>query len=124
LAATTATVAAVLGFPRQQRGAYFIQQSLFKHLRRALLLLGIQMPVVWLIGALPRLRLFWATLTKATGEVFSHPVTQELVPDVRVTAVQVRRLGSISAALAQVFDPANVLLGPGATETPDGLAVL
>ena len=124
LAATTATVAAALGFPRQQRGAYFIQQSLFKHLRRALLLLGLQMPVVWLVGALPRLRLFWATLTKATGEVFFHPVTGELVPDVRVTAVQVRRLGSIPTVLAQVLDPANVLLGPSAAEATDRLAAL
>jgi len=39
--ATTSTVAAALGFKRQQRGTYFIQQSLFKHLRRAIILLGL-----------------------------------------------------------------------------------
>jgi hypothetical protein len=56
VAATSSTVAAALGFSRQQRDAYFIQQCLFRHVRRYLLVLDAGAVGVRLIGALPRLR--------------------------------------------------------------------
>ena len=56
VAATSSTVAAALGFSRQQRDAYFIQQCLFRHIRRYLLVLEAGFVGIRLIGALPRLR--------------------------------------------------------------------
>ena len=39
--ATSTTVAAALGFSRQQRRAFFIQLCVFKHIRRYMLLLAV-----------------------------------------------------------------------------------
>lgn len=56
VAATSMTVAAALGFARQQRRAFFIQQCLFKHVRRYLVLLQSAAWELTLIGVSPRLR--------------------------------------------------------------------
>ena len=55
-AASTMTVAAALGFTRQHRRAFFLQQCLFRHVRRHMLLLDTPSWNVLLFGIFPRLR--------------------------------------------------------------------
>lgn len=66
----------------------FLQQCLFQHMRRYLLVLAHGPMDVRLVGALPRLRTYWRALTRPTEEAFYHPITEELVLDVGVTARQ------------------------------------
>lgn len=56
VAASSTTVAAALGFTRQQRRAYFIQQCLFRHVRRYLLVLSPSSLDLRVRGVFPRLR--------------------------------------------------------------------
>ena len=55
--ATTATVAAALGFSRQYRYAFFIQHCLAKHVRRYLLILDAGLLTLRIRGAVPRFKL-------------------------------------------------------------------
>ena len=101
------TIAAALGFSRQYRGAHFVQQCLFRHMRRYLLVLEARRPELRFLGAIPRLRTYWRALSRPTAEVFSHPVTGELLLDVQVTRQQSRKLGTIEACLDAVLEDSN-----------------
>lgn len=58
VAATSITVAAALGFSRQYRHAYFIQQCLFRHMRKYLLLTSSVRLHLRLRGGVPKLRAY------------------------------------------------------------------
>jgi hypothetical protein len=107
VAATSSTVAAALGFSRQQRDAYFIQQCLFRHIRRYLLVLEAGVVGLRLVGALPRLRVCWQALTRPTMELFNHPLTGELLLDIRITRQQLKKLGSVQACFDLACEPSN-----------------
>lgn len=107
LAATSMTIASALGFSRQYRSAHFIQQCLFRHMRRYLLVLEVRAPALRFLGAIPRLRAHWRALTRPTAEIFSHPLTGKLLLDVQVSRQQVRKLGTVEACLDAVLDESN-----------------
>lgn len=106
-AASSLTVAAVLGFSRQYRAASFIQRCLFKHVRRYLLALGSLQLGLRLYGGIPKLRSYWRALTRPAAEFYRHPLTDELVADIEVTPADAKKHGSAHAAvrfLATEFD--------------------
>lgn len=76
-------------------------------MRRYVLVLGPDLVSVRLVGGIPRLRSYWSVLSRSTGELFTHPLTQEVVADVRITAQQVNKSGSIGTAVAAAFDSSN-----------------
>lgn len=101
------TVASALGFSRQYRSAHFVQQCLFRHVRRYLLILEAQQPMLRFLGPIPRLRAHWRALTRPTAEVFSHPITGALFLDIQVSRQQVQKLGTLEACFATALDESN-----------------
>jgi len=107
IAASSLTVAAALGFSRQYRHAYFIQQCLFKHFRRYLLVLNTLRLTAQLRGGVPKLRAYWAVLTNPTLELFHHPITDELLVDLGVTAAQCEKRGGLEACFDLLTEATN-----------------
>lgn len=95
---TSTLIAAALGYTRRYRRMFFIQQCLFKHMRRYLVTLDPTDVDVELRGVLPRFRACWRVLTRASNEVFYHPLTGELVYDLGLTRRQL--LGAADVAVA------------------------
>ena len=97
VAATSLTIAAALGFSRQYRHAYFIQQCLLKHFRRYLIVLNLTHLNLQLRGGIPRLRAYWAVLTKPAMELYHHPLTDDLILDIGITEAQSIKRGGAQA---------------------------
>lgn len=97
VAATSLTVASILGFSRQYRRANFIQRCLFRHVRRYLLVLEALSLQLRIRGGIPRLRAYWRSLTAPSMEFYWHPLTEELVADVGVSQRDLRRHGGVAA---------------------------
>lgn len=91
--ATSTLVGAALGYTRRYRRVFFLQQCLFKHLRRYLLLLLPHQLELQLLGVMPRFRACWRTLNQATNEVFLHPITNSPVYDAGLVRRQLSAAG-------------------------------
>lgn len=87
---TSAWVAAALGYTRRYRRLLFVQQCLYKHTRRNLLLLLSSAAEVWVRGVLPRFRAYWRVLTQPSQEAFLHPITSDVVFDVGLSRRQLK----------------------------------
>lgn len=121
VAASSTTVAAALGFTRQQRRAYFIQQCLFRHVRRYLLVLSPTSLDLRIRGIFPRLRSCWRALTSATGELFAHPHTAALLADIELTALAIQRAGTLETCLTSLLDRVNWVGEARAAALDEGL---
>jgi len=75
LTITNTLVGAALGYTRRYRRLFFLQQCLFKHLRRYLIVLEPERVELRTEGIAPRFRACWRVLNAPTGEVFLHPET-------------------------------------------------
>lgn len=124
VAATSVTVATALGFTRKQRKAFFIQQCLFSHMRRYLIVLAPGWLDLRLHGILPRLRSCWRALTRPTGELFAHPLTEELEADIGLTGAAARRVGSPEAWVEATLADVSVISEVGDEGLESGLAQL
>ena len=103
-------MAAALGYTRRYRRFFFVQQCLFRHVRRCLLLVSTAPLDVRLGGAMPRFRPLWRALTQPAQECFTHPLSQERVWDVGLRLSLLQRLGT-KAALTTSLQSTLTFLG-------------
>ena len=102
-AITGTLLAAALGYSRRYRRMFFIQQCLFRHLRRVLLLLVQGKVEVCFRGIMPRLGAYWRILTRPAQELFLHPLSALPVVDVGVSRRLFDMAGGFHQSVARVL---------------------
>lgn len=103
---TGSWIAHLLGYPRKYRGVKLIEAFMGSALRSYLMLYNFVPFCLCLKGAFFNFNFFWKTVNNPSGQIFAHPITMEVLWDIRVPADishSLDRLKEFMAASAEEF---------------------